>query len=44
MEWTSEIAVGAERESEATRKVFDWGEGRDRIHSRHWKNGLKFGC
>jgi len=29
------MAVRADRESEATVKVFDWGEGRDKIDSRH---------
>jgi len=41
VEWTWEMAVGADRESEATRKVFDWGEGRDRIDARHWKIGRR---
>jgi len=26
-----EMAIKADRESEATRKMFHWGEGRDRI-------------
>jgi len=39
----SEMAVRADTESETTRMMFDWGDGRDRIDPRHCKMAW-FGC
>jgi len=37
MEWTLEIMVRVNRESETIRKVFAGEEGRNKMASRHWK-------